>query len=208
VKGRGQDVTVADVSGLVNLDGEFYGDTHLEHLHGGLNFKTDRTQFSLARLDGQVDISPSSELTGSEIAGPPELHTRNRNISLARLAGDVSIVNSNGRVELTSAVPLGNVNVENSNGEIAFTLPEKAAFSLDVRASEGSISNDLGLQAQTSGESQSLSAKHGSGGSTVKLSTTHADIALHETAAVALSATPTTPAVKPKKIPTLKSQTF
>jgi len=212
LKGRAQDVTLADVSGPVGLDGEFYGDTHLEHLHGGLNFRTDRTQFSLAHLDGEVDISPSSELTGNDIAGPIQLHARNRNISLERLAGDVSVVNSNGRVDLSSAVPLGNVSVENHNGEVAFTVPEKSNFSLDAHANEGSITNDLGLEAQTSGESQSLSAKHGNGGANVKLSTTHADIALHEAAAVALSSAPTPPATKPlakrKPATTLKSETF
>ena len=195
LKGRAEDVSVTDVSGPVSLEGEFYGDTNLEHLRAPLHFKTERTQFSLARLDGEVEISPNSELTGSDIAGPTLLHTRNRNVALEGVAGDISVVNSNGHVDLTSALPLGNVSVDNSNGDVSLTLPEHSGYSVKAETRGGTINNDLGFSSSEQGDHQTLVGKRGTGAASVVLRTSTADISLHE--AVASSLTPPPDAAAP-----------
>jgi hypothetical protein len=88
--------------------------THRRPIH----FHTSRTDFQLARLDGEVEISPDSDLSADQALGPVVLTTRNRNITLDRIAGDVSVTNRNGSVDLTAAPAIGNINIEDRNGSV------------------------------------------------------------------------------------------
>lgn len=179
LKGRAEDLNISDISGRVSLEGEFYGDTHLEHVAGPLKFDTSRTHFSLVRLDGAVDLSPNSELTGDQILGPVELRTRSRNITLGRISGGVDIRNSNGTVDLTNTIPLGDVQVENTNGAVNVTVPNDAAFSVEAETSGGSIENDFGLPVTTERDRTRTQGVIKSGKAHVTLHTTHADVGIH-----------------------------
>ncbi len=208
VRGHAQDLNLTDVSGPVSLEGEFFGETHLQHLLGPVSFRTSRTQFSLARLEGEVDISPSSELTGNQIVGPTILRTSSRNISFDRVAGNIDVSNSKGSVDLTSSAPLGNITVENRDGAVNLTVPEHAGVAIDAETRGGDVENDLGLTPTTQNERTSLRGSVGDGAARVMIRTNHFDIEIHKgnvqppsPAAVpappALPATPV-PQVRPK----------
>ncbi|MEO6983106.1 MAG: DUF5668 domain-containing protein, partial [Edaphobacter sp.] len=82
IEGHGNDLTLSDLSGPVIISGEFYGSAHLEHIRGPIKMRTSRTDFQLARLDGQIDSSSNAsnaDLSASEAVGPLTLNTRNRN---------------------------------------------------------------------------------------------------------------------------------
>ena len=195
LKGNADDLNLTGIGGVVTLDGDFYGDTHLEHIGGATTFKTSRTAFSFARLDGTVDISPEAELKGDEIVGPTVLTTRSRNIELQQVSGDVSITNSNGTVEVGNAV-LGDVAVNNRSGSVTVTVPEGAGFNVEAETTEGEISNDFGFETRSSsGNSRnSVSAKVGSGRSRVSISTTHGDVAVRKGSAAVEAAPAPAPA--------------
>ena len=200
VKGRADDLNVTDVTGMVSLEGEFFGDTHLERL-GGLTFQTNRTQFTLGRLNGEVDISPDSELSGDNIAGPTELRTRSRNINLQHVAGPVNVTNSNGTVDLTDALPLGAVTIDNSNGAVNVTLPDRVGVSLSAETRDGEVENEFGLTTVGGNDRNSVTGTVGDGGTRVSVRTSHADISLHKMAMIAppaAPAAPVMPAVKGK----------
>ncbi len=180
VRGRAQDVNLTDVSGQVSLEGEFFGETHLQHLQGQVSFRTSRTQLSMMKLDGEVDISPSSELTGNQIVGPTILRTSSRNISLDRLAGSVEISNSKGSVDLTNSAPLGNITVENRDGAVNVTVPEHAGVTVDAETRGAEIENDLGLTSVTQNERASLHGSVGDGGARIMIRTNHFDIGIHK----------------------------
>ena len=76
-------------------------------------FTHSRTDFQVARLDGSVDIT-RGELSADQIVGPVALTARSYNVTLDRVAGDVSVTTSDGTVDLTSAPPMGNVTIQNS----------------------------------------------------------------------------------------------
>ena len=190
VRGHAQDLNVTDVKGQVSLEGEFFGETHLEKVDGGVNFRTNRTQFSLAKLAGEVDISPNSELTGSEITGPTRLKTSSRNIAFNHIAGDVDVNNSHGRVELSSASPVGNVTVENRDGAVEVTLPEHAGVTLDAETRGGSIENELGLTSSSQNDRTSLRGAVGDGAAKVTLRTNHFDIEIKRSAEVPVAPPP------------------
>ncbi len=180
VHGRAQDLSLSDVHGQVSLEGEFSGNTHLERLYGPVAFRTHRTQLTLGQLLGQIDISPESALTGSEILGPLSLHTSSRNISFDRVAGDVSVINSRGTVSINSSAPLGNIDVQNRDGAVALTVPEHAGLTLDAATRGGRIDTDLGLDPTTQNGSQLVQGTVRGGAARIMVRTTHLDIDIHQ----------------------------
>ena len=178
LKGRADNVSVTKVSGLTSVVGEFFGDTHFERLAGPVTFQTSRTHFSMAKLAGQIDISPDSELSASDLTGPSELRTRSRNISLQRVSGGLNIVDTNGTVDLTNVAPLGGIAVQNKNGSIHVSLPEHAGLTIDATARDGHVSDEFGPQAQTVGSRAELHATVGDGSNRISLETSNGDIAL------------------------------
>lgn len=193
VEGRGQDLTLSDLSGPVTINGDFFGNSHLEHIRGTIKFHSTRTDMQLGRLDGETDISNNADLSASEVVGPLTLSTRSRNITLDRIAGDVSVTNSNGFVNVTSAPPLGNVTIENRNGDITLTVPEHSSFSVDAQTTDGDLDNDFALPTQGTDTHKNFTGTIGKGGSTLRLTTSHGDIALKKTSVMPLPPTPPKP---------------
>jgi DUF4097 and DUF4098 domain-containing protein YvlB len=193
VEGRGQDLTLSDLSGPVRINGDFFGTTHLEHIRGPITFHSTRTDMQLGRLDGETDISNNADLSASEVVGPLTLSTRSRNITLDRIAGDISVTNSNGFVNVTSAPPLGNVTIENRNGDISLTVPEHSSFSVDAQTTDGDLDNDFSLPNQGTDTHKNFTGTIGKGGSTIRLTTSHGDIALKKTNIQPLPPTPPMP---------------
>ena len=194
LRGHADDLNLTGVTGAVSLEGEFFGDTHLEHLAGPVTFHTNRTQFSVAALDGMVDISNDSEMTGDQLVGPVDLTTRSRNISFERVAGPVTINNSNGTVDLTNSFPVGNVSVENTNGEVTLTVPDRdtshAGFTIQTGTKDGSIDDELDNFNSSDNPSATHIATIGNGAAHIILHTTHADITIHKGAVEPPSVTP------------------
>jgi Domain of unknown function (DUF5668) len=196
IEGHGRDTTLSDLSGPVTMSGDFFGTTHFEHIRGPIKFHTSRTDFQLARLDGEIEISNNSDLSASEAVGPLTLTTLNRNITLERIAGDISVTNRNGSVDLTSAPPFGNITIENRNGSVDLTLPEKAPFfSYQLDATNGDIDSEFpeikipegGLQRKT------VSGTVGKGGPLIRITTSQGDVSLKKASVMPLPPTPPPP---------------
>jgi len=180
IQGRAEDITLAEITGPVTIYGEFFGTTHLEHINGTFHFHTSRTDFQLARLDGEVEISPDENLSADQVLGPVVLTTRERNITLERVAGDIAVTNRNGTIELTAAPAIGNITLEDRNGTIQATLPEHAAFSVQADTTNGNINTDFPLSAMGSGNNKTLSGSVGGGGPMLHITTTNNDISIHK----------------------------
>ena len=205
LRGHADDLNLTGITGTVSLEGEFLGDTHLEHLAGPVTFHTNRTQFSVATIDGMVDISNDSEMTGDQLIGPVVLTTRSRNISFERVAGSVTINNSNGTVDLTNSAPVGNVSVENTNGEVTLTVPDQdnshAGFAIQTGTKDGAIEDELDNFNSSDNPSATHTATIGNGAAHIILHTTHADITIHKGAVEPPSATPPPPVPSAPDVP-------
>lgn len=178
VEGRGGDLTLSDITGPTLISGEFFGTTHLERLHGPIKFHTSRTDLQLIRLDGQVEISGKEDLSADRALGPMILNTRNRNVTLERIAGDVSVTNRNGSVDVMSAPPMGNVTIENRNGSVNMTVPDEAGFSVRAETTDGDAENDFSLPGTGSDTHKSFGGTVGKGGSLIRISTSQGDVSL------------------------------
>ena len=196
IQGRGHDTTLSDLTGPVTMSGDFFGTTHFERIRGPIKFHTSRTDLQFARLDGEIDIS-HSDISASEAVGPFTLTAGNRNVTLYRVAGDVTVTNRNGSVDLTSAPPLGNVTVENRNGSVNLSLPEQANFAYQLDATNGDIDSDFadikipegGLQKKT------ISGSVGKGGSLLHISTSQGDISVKKASVMPLPPLPPMPKI-------------
>jgi len=195
IEGRAHDTTLSDLSGPVSMRGEFFGDTHFEHIRGPIKFHTSRTDFQLGRLDGEVEIGNNAELTTSNAVGPLSLTTYSRNITLDRIAGDVFVTNRNGSVDVTSAPPLGNVTIENRNGSVDVTVPEQSGFAYQLDANNGDIDSDFAQIKIPEGglEKKTISGTVGSGGSLIRITTSQGDVSLKKGSVLPLPPTPPTP---------------
>ncbi len=193
LEGKGRDLTLSDTSGPVNLDGEFFGTTHLERIQGDTRFHTSRTDFRLRRLDGEIEISPNADLSVDQAVGPLTLTTRNRNITLDRIAGDISVVNRNGSVDLTAAPPLGNITLENRNGTVNVTVPEQSGVSVQAETTNGDVENDFSIPTQDNDNRKNFGGTVGKGSSLIRITTSQGDIALKKASIAPLPPTPPAP---------------
>jgi DUF4097 and DUF4098 domain-containing protein YvlB len=192
-----EDVTLADITGPVSITGDFYGTTHLERIAGTIHFHTSRTDFQLARLDGELEVS-GSDLSADQALGPVVLTTSHDNVTLNRIAGDISVTNHNGAIALTAAPnsgspALGNITLEDRNGSIEATMPDRAGFTVQANTTNGNIDTELPLTAQGSENHKSLSGAILSGGPLLHITTTNGDISIHKAAVAPLPPTPPAP---------------
>ena len=195
IEGHGRDTTLSDLSGPVTMTGEFFGDTHFEHIRGPIKFHTSRTDFQLGRLDGEIEISNNSDLSASDALGPVTLTTRNRNINFERIGGDVSITNRNGSVDVTSAPPLSNVTIENRNGSVSVAVPEQSSFNYQFDATNGDIESDFSeIKVPEGGmQKKTMSGTVGKGGALLNISTSQGDISVKKGSIMPLPPMPPPP---------------
>ncbi len=178
IEGRGKDLTFTDMTGPLTMTGEFFGTTHLEHIRGPIHFHTSRTDFQLARLDGEVEISPNADLSADQVGGPVTLNTRNRNITMERVSGDLAVTNRNGSVDLTVAPPIGNLSVENRNGSVTVTLPNEAGFVVQAETTNGEVENEFSLPSGGGENHPTMSGTVNQGGPLLRITTSQGDISL------------------------------
>ena len=178
IEGHAQDVTLSEIAGAVSITGEFFGTTHLEHINGTIHFHTSRTDFQVARLDGEAEITPRSDLSADQAVGPLVLTTSNRNISLDRISGAVAVTDRNGTIDLTAAPPLGPIDMEDRNGSVKLILPEHAGFSVQANTTNGEIYTDFPLPTSGSESHKNISGSVGAGGPMVHITTTNGDLSI------------------------------
>ncbi len=141
VEGRVNEVSVADVKGAVQLDGEFQESVKLARITKTVTFKSSRTEMEFSRIEGSLDLD-SDELRAEQITGPLRLTTRSKNIRLEEVSGDVRLQDDNGAVEVGMRT-LGNVQIDNRNGDVQLSLPDKSSFRLDAHTHDGEIQSDF-----------------------------------------------------------------
>jgi len=193
VEGHAGDINISDITGPVILDGAFFGTTHLERVDGAVTFSTYRTHFTAARLDGDFDVSTDSELQASEVLGPVLLKTTDRDITLDRVQGAVTISNTDGPVKVTNATPLSTIDISNHDGSVDVGLPTDAVFTLSAQTRDGDIENDFGLKSERSDDQHMLTGQVGQGGPLVKIVTGEGDVTIHKTTVAPLPPLPPLP---------------
>lgn len=183
VQGRVNEVSVADVKGAVQLDGEFQESVKLARITKSVTFKSSRTDMEFSRIEGTLDLD-SDELHAQQITGPLHLTTRSKNIRLEEVSGDVRLQDDNGAVEVGMRT-LGNIQIDNRNGEVQLSLPDKSSFRLDARTRDGEIQTDFPeLKVNNDEHEAKASGSVGSASSHIVLNNEHNSIEIRKASSV------------------------
>jgi DUF4097 and DUF4098 domain-containing protein YvlB len=166
--GRMEDVTISEIRGKALLQGDFFGDLHLEHIAAPLHFRSSRTDIQLNRIDGDLTMD-SGDLHMSSVVGPTQISTRSKDIDVSQLYGDLKVENSNGSVQVSAAAPLGQMQIENRNGQVKVMVPPSSSFSVEAHASHGAIQTDFSLPSTEESNKASVVGSVGKGGPRITL---------------------------------------
>jgi hypothetical protein len=136
-------------------------------------------------------------LNGSNLVGPFRLKTRDFNIDLNNVSGDISVANSDGEVDVVAAKPLGQIQIDNHSSGIRLTLPQNAAFSVNMEAKDGDINDDFGIcKFKSDGDHKLCNGTVGNGAAKVTLKSNEGDISIRRGADTMLA--PPAPPSPPK----------
>jgi DUF4097 and DUF4098 domain-containing protein YvlB len=176
--GRLDDLALETISGTVLVTAEIFGDTQLSKLQRGAIIRTSRTELQFAKLDGDLTMD-SGDLQGDGLLGPLSLSTKDKDVTLRNLAGDVHISDDEGDIDLesTSAAALGNLDLTTHHGNVQLRLPPKANFQYQVVTRHGGISSDfVNLRAESHTGAASATGAVGRGGVKINITADNGDI--------------------------------
>lgn len=176
LKGRIGDVSLSEVTGPVDLQGDFFGTTELQRINGFVHFHSSFTDLTCAALPGELHIEGRSELSAENLKGPVTIATSNRNLKIEELHGSLSAATTNGSIKVTAA-ELGGLQLSTTNGTIHTHLPAQSSFHLRAQTTNGLVKNGFQVaDGQPAAKADELTTQVGSGGPSLKLHTTNGDI--------------------------------
>ncbi len=192
IDGNGGDMTLSDIHGAVTMQGDYTGDTHLEHADQSVHFHTSRTDLEFGRLPGDMSINGDA-LHATQVIGPVRvICSRSKDIEMSQVFGDTHIEDKDARVELYMGGAYA-VEVKNNKGDVEVALPESVGATVEARTHNGDIVSDFPLQI-SGDENKSATGTIGKGGPRLMLTTEHADVRIRKSGeAPAVPAAPTTP---------------
>jgi DUF4097 and DUF4098 domain-containing protein YvlB len=175
LEGNSSDMTFSEIKGRINVNGEIFGEVHMENISGPIKLHTSVTDLQVTALPGDLALD-SDELRVTEATGALHVVTHSKDIDLNQIYGDVYVENRTGSI---SVEPAGVYSVEarNSKGDVELTLPPNASANVNGRTHNGDIVSDFGL-AISGDESKTVNGRIGSGSSRIVLNTENGDLRL------------------------------
>ncbi len=167
------DVTLSEVQGRISLNGEIFGELHIETAGMQVSVHTPYTDVQIASLPGDMTLD-SDNLRVSDAKGPVHVVTRSKDIGLSEIYGDIYVEGSNGTISVEPAGAYG-VEAKNDKGDIELALPPDASATVNGRTHNGDIVTDFAL-AVSGEEDKTVSGRIGSGAAHIVLSTSNGDL--------------------------------
>lgn len=197
--GNCNDVTFSEIKGKVTLNGEIFGDVHMENVAGPLHVHTSVTEMEIATLPGDMTLN-SDDLRVTEAKGEVRVTTHAKDVDLGQIYGDTYVNDSRGQITIE---PAGAYNVEarNGKGDVELTLPPNASATVDGKTHNGDIVSDFPLVINGD-EGKNISGKIGGGQYKISLTSDVGDLRIRKGSGFA-DAPPTPPT--PPNAPHLKA---
>jgi DUF4097 and DUF4098 domain-containing protein YvlB len=208
-EGNCNDLTLSEITGKVTLNGELFGDVHMENIKGPLHLHTSVTDLDIASLPGDLTLN-SDDLRVTQAKGQVRVVTHSKDVDLSQVYGDTYVEDRDGRIAVEPAGSYA-IDAKNRKGDVEITFPPNAQANVEGSTRNGDIITDFAL-AISGNESKTVSGKIGSGGPRVALSAENGDLHIKKGSGVpppppSIAAEPATPVapnaphLKPPKAP-------
>ena len=205
-EGNCNDLTISEVTGKVSINGELFGDVHLESVNGAVHVHTSVTEMDVASLPGDMTLN-SDNLRVTQSKGQVRVITHSKDVDLTQIYGDTYVEDRDGRIAIE---PAGSYAVEakNRKGDVELSLPPNARASISGNTRNGDVVSDFPLSI-SGDESKTVSGAIGAGGPKIVLEAENGDIHIKRgdeappapPAAAASPAAPNAPHLKAPKVP-------
>jgi len=143
LKGRGDDVELQNIAGLVTVNGVYVGEIQLTNLAQPLRWDDPQNSMAFEKLPGQVRAS-RGEFTGSNVVGPIRLKAHSSDVQLSEFTQSLDLTLDRGDIDLKPGKNLPKMDVHTRSGDITLALPPAAKFDLRASTEHGEASNDYG----------------------------------------------------------------
>jgi DUF4097 and DUF4098 domain-containing protein YvlB len=172
--GHCNDLTFSEVKGKITLNGEIFGEVHMENVAGPVTLHTSVTELEVGSLPGDLTLN-SDDLRVTEAKGQVRVTTHSKDVDLSQIYGETYVEDRDGRI---SVEPAGNFGVEakNTKGDVEVTLPPNASANVSAHTHNGDIVSDFPLPSNGEGENKIATFTVGTGGSRVTLSAENGDV--------------------------------
>ena len=182
VKGRGQNVEMENVEGLVTITGSHSGDLQFRNLAKPLRFDEDRTNLRVERTPGQIRMA-RGYFRGSNLVGPVQLTARSKDIEISDFTQGLDLSIERGDIDLRPMrMPLSKMDVRTGNGEVSLALPLGAKFDLRATVQKGEAQNEFGdpIRLETSGRGATMRGGAGGDGPAIVLNADHGTVVVRK----------------------------
>jgi hypothetical protein len=181
LKGRGNDIELQDIGGLVTINGTWVGQKQFRNLSQPLRYDGSMLQLSCEKVPGQVRFE-SGELTGANIVGPIQLTANSTDVQLTDFTQALNLtIARTGSIELRPGPAVPKMDVRTNSGDIDLALPAAGRFDLRMSTERGDAENDYGAPFKQEDNNRGAVISGGAGtGPTLRLTTGHGRITLHK----------------------------
>jgi len=183
LKGRGDDVELQNIAGLVTVNGVYVGEIQLTNLAQPLRWDDPQNSMAFEKLPGQVRAS-RGEFTGSNVVGPIRLKAHSSDVQLSEFTQSLDLTLDRGDIDLKPGKNLPKMQVHTRSGDITLALVPGSKFDLRASTDRGEGDNEYGepLRQQESGRGNTIEGNTG-GGPELRLETGRGSITVRKASA-------------------------
>jgi len=173
--GRCNDLTLSEIKGKVLVNGDIFGEAHMENLTGSAHLHTSVTDLQFGDLPGDLTLN-DDDLRITEVKGPVRVETHSKNIDLTQIYGDTYVSDRDGNVSIAPAGPFSiEAKINSGHGDMEITLPPNASATVSGNTRNGDIVSEFPLTISGE-ESKSVMGRIGGGSAKIVLNTDVGDV--------------------------------
>jgi hypothetical protein len=183
LKGRGDDVELQNIAGLVTVNGVYTGDIQLHNLAQPLRWEDPQNSLSFEKLPGQLRAG-RGDLTANGIVGPMRFKARSMDVQLSDFTQSLDLRLDRGDIDLKPGKNLPKIEVHTRSGDITLALAPGSKFDLRASTDRGDAENAYGepLREEESGRGNTIQGNTG-GGPQMRLETGRGSITVRKASA-------------------------